>query len=50
MAANLEILWMLAEHLLLTGLPGAAAVLLAMRFGLRGVPLLLAIALAVRHN
>ncbi|MGN6275447.1 MAG: hypothetical protein ACTHNP_05870 [Solirubrobacterales bacterium] len=46
MGANLELLWMLAEHLLLTGLPGAAAVLLAMRFGLRSVPLLLAVALA----
>jgi hypothetical protein len=45
MAANLELFWMLAEHLLLTGLPGAAAVLLATRRGLRSVPLLLAVAL-----
>jgi len=37
---------MLGEHLLLTGLPAAAAVFLAMRFGLRSVPLLLAVALA----
>lgn len=37
---------MLAGHLVLTGLPGAAAVLLAMRRGLRDVPLLLAVALA----
>jgi hypothetical protein len=46
MAANLELLWMLAEHLLLTGLPSAAAVFLAMRCGLRSVPLLIAVALA----
>jgi hypothetical protein len=46
MGANLELLWMLAEHLLLTGLPAAAAALWAARAGVRGVPLLLAIALA----
>jgi hypothetical protein len=46
MATCLELAWMLAEHLLLTGLPGAAAVFLAMRLGLRSVPLLLAVALA----
>jgi len=45
MSSSLELLWMLAEHLLLTGLPGAAAVLLATRRGLRSVPLLLAVAL-----
>ena len=45
MAANLELLWMLVEHLLLTGLPGAAAVFLATHRGLRSVPLLLALAL-----
>jgi hypothetical protein len=44
--ANLELLWMLAEHLLLTGLPGAAAVFIALRRGVRGTPLLLALALA----
>lgn len=37
---------MLAEHLLLTGLPAAAAALLAARAGVRGLPLLLAVALA----
>jgi hypothetical protein len=46
MPANLELLWMLAEHLLLTGLPAAAAALWAARFGIRSVPLLLGIALA----
>jgi hypothetical protein len=46
MAANLELLWMLAEHLLLTGLPAAAAALWAARAGIRGAPLLLAVALA----
>lgn len=45
MPANLELLLMLAEHLLLTGLPAAAAALLAARAGVRSVPLLLAIAL-----
>jgi hypothetical protein len=43
---NLELLWMLAEHLLLTGLPAAAAALSAARFGIRSTPLLLAVALA----
>ncbi len=37
---------MLAEHLLLTGLPAVFATLLAVRLGLRSVPLLLAVALA----
>lgn len=46
MRANLELLWMLAEHLLATGLPAAAAAALAARAGLRSVPLLLATALA----
>jgi hypothetical protein len=46
MAANLELLGLLAEHLLLTGLPAAAAALLASRAGLRSVPLLLGVALA----
>jgi hypothetical protein len=46
MPANLELLLMLAEHLLLTGLPAAAAALWASRAGIRRVPLLLAIALA----
>jgi len=46
MGANFELLWMLAEHLLLTGLPAAAAALWAARVGLRSVPLLLATALA----
>jgi hypothetical protein len=36
----------LLEHFALTGLPAAAAVLLAMRRGLRSVPFLLAVALA----
>jgi hypothetical protein len=46
MGANLEILGLLAVYLLLTGLPAAAAALLASRAGVRSVPLLLAIALA----
>lgn len=41
-----DLLLVLATHLLLTGLPGVAATLLAARFGLRSVPLLLAVALA----
>jgi len=45
MGANLELLWMLAEHLLATGLPAAAAAALAARAGVRSVPLLLATAL-----
>ena len=44
--SNGEILWMLALHLALTGLPGVAAALAAMRFGVRDVPVLLGIALA----
>jgi len=46
MSANAELLWLLAEHLVLTGLPAALAALLALRLGLRSVPLLLALALA----
>lgn len=46
LAANLELLGLLVEHLLLTGLPAAAVALLAARAGLRSVPLLLAAALA----
>lgn len=46
MSANAELLWMLAEHLVLTALPGVLAALLALRHGLRSVPLLLSIALA----
>jgi hypothetical protein len=41
-----KLLLLLAAHLLLTGLPGIAAALLAARRGMRGVPALLAIALA----
>ena len=44
--ANPELLWLLVEHLLLTGLPAAAAAVLAARAGMRGVPLLMAVALA----
>jgi hypothetical protein len=43
---NFDILWRLVEHLVLTGLPGVAAALFAVRRGARGVPLILAIALA----
>ncbi len=46
MSANLELLWMLLEHLTLTALPAALGVFLAMRRGLRSVSLLLCIALA----
>ena len=46
LSANGEILWMLAVHLALTGAPGIAAALAAMRLGVRDVPVLLAIALA----
>jgi hypothetical protein len=45
-STNLELLGLLVEHLLLTGLPAAAAALLAARAGVRGAPLLLAVALA----
>src|SRR5262249_56880429 len=45
LSANGEILWMLAVHLALTGLPGIAATLVAMRLGVRNVPVLLAIGL-----
>jgi hypothetical protein len=43
---NGEILWMLAVHLALTGLPGIAATLAAARLGVRDVPVLLGIGLA----
>jgi hypothetical protein len=47
MSANAEVLWALVLHLALTGLPGVAAALFAARRGLRSVPLILALALAV---
>jgi hypothetical protein len=43
--ASGELLLLLAVHLILTGLPGAAAALVAARRGLTSVPVLLAIAL-----
>ncbi|HET8863848.1 MAG TPA: hypothetical protein VFM94_11435 [Solirubrobacterales bacterium] len=46
MSADATLLWMLVEHLLLTGLPAALGVFVAMRRGLSGVPLLLGVALA----
>jgi hypothetical protein len=46
MSAGLELLWMLAEHFVLTAAPAVAAVAFAMRRGLRSVPLLLGVALA----
>jgi hypothetical protein len=46
MEANLELLGLLIEHLLLTGMPAAAAPLLASQAGLRSVPILLSVALA----
>ncbi|HEX5761503.1 MAG TPA: hypothetical protein VFY04_00075 [Solirubrobacterales bacterium] len=46
MGADLELLWLLAVHLVLTGLPAALAVFVAARRGLRDVPLLLCVALA----
>lgn len=46
MSADLELLGLLLEHLLLTALPAALAVFAAMRKGMRSVPLLLAVALA----
>lgn len=45
MGEDLQLLWMLAERLLLTALPAALAVLLAARRGVRDLPPLLAIAL-----
>ena len=45
MSANVELLWMLGLHLALTGLPAALAVFVAMRRGLRSLPLLLGVAL-----
>jgi hypothetical protein len=44
---NGELLLLLAKHLVLTGLPLAAAMLFAARLGVRSVPVLLAIGLAV---
>jgi hypothetical protein len=44
-SANVELLWMLVLHLALTGLPAALAVFVAMRRGLRSLPLLLGVAL-----
>jgi hypothetical protein len=46
MSANAELLLLLAEHLVLTALPGALAIALAMRRGLAGLPLLLGLGLA----
>ena len=46
MGAELELLALLARHLVLTALPAALAVFVAMRRGLRDVPLLLCVALA----
>lgn len=46
MTTSAELLWMLALHLLLTGLPALAAALFAARRGVAGAPLLLAVALA----
>jgi hypothetical protein len=40
-----ELLWILAAHLVLTGLPGVAAALFAARRGILNVPVLLAISL-----
>lgn len=45
MSANAELLLLLAEHLVLTALPGALAIALAMRFGLSRLPLLLGLGL-----
>jgi hypothetical protein len=42
-----QLLWLLAEHFVLIGLPLVAAVLIAARFGVRSVPVLLAVGLAV---
>ncbi len=44
--AGAELLWMLAAHLVLTGLPGVAAALLVARYGVRDVPVLLAAGIA----
>ncbi len=46
MSANAELLWLLAEELILIGLPAALGALLAARLGVRSVPILLAVALA----
>jgi hypothetical protein len=46
MSANAELLLLLGEHLVLTALPGALAIAVAMRRGLASVPLLLALGLA----
>lgn len=46
MAWNAEVLWMLAEHLLLTAAPGVAAGSLCLRYRLHDVPLVLGVSLA----
>jgi hypothetical protein len=46
-SANAELLWLLAEQLVLIGLPAVFGVFLAMRLGVRALPVLLAVALAV---
>lgn len=46
MSQDATVLWLLALHLALTGLPGVAAALVAARNGVRQVPVLLAIGLA----
>lgn len=46
MSGDLDLVWMLVLHLALTAAPAAAAALVAVRRGLRSVPLLLAVALA----
>lgn len=46
MSATVELAWMLVVHLVLTGLPGVAAALLAASRGVRATHLLLALALA----
>jgi hypothetical protein len=43
---NADLLWILALHLVLTGLPGVATVLVVARCGVRSVPVLLAAGLA----
>lgn len=46
MSGELDLIWMLPVHLALTAAPGAAAALLAMRGGVRSIPILLGVALA----
>lgn len=47
MSANPELLWLLAEQLVLIGLPAVLGAFLAARAGVRSLPILLAVALAV---